>query len=99
MPRVILELIGAVTGLAVGALATVAIVPVIHQPLAAHELPPVADHPCRAGAHAPYLDGDMVKIQGIAFVCDGYSGQWRNQPDPAIQQQIRAARNGALWSN
>jgi hypothetical protein len=98
MRKATLDLLEALTGLAIGLAATLVLLQALHQPLAARELARRPDHACRAGPRAPYLDREIVVLQGVAYVCDGYSGNWRRLSAQA-QQQLRAVKTGPLWSN
>jgi hypothetical protein len=76
-----LQLLEAFMGIFLGMIAASTLQLALHRPLAAHELPRLADHPCRAGTqHPPYLHGEVVTLDGTAYVCNGFNGNWRHLP-------------------
>jgi hypothetical protein len=79
-----LQLLEAFMGIFLGMIAASTLQLALHKPLAAQELPRLADHPCRAGTQQPpYLHGDVVTLGGTAYVCNGFDGSWRRRPSSA----------------
>ena len=79
MRKAALQLFEAFTGIFLGMLAAGTLQVALHHPSVAQELPRLADHPCRAGTqHAPYLHGEVVRIAGTSYRCNGFDGSWRH---------------------